>query len=215
MLEIRVLELLCSRLCHDLISPVGAIRNGLEVLEETEESGGDFREEAIKLIEHAAAQADGRLRLFRLAYGQAGRQASGFSDARTAAQAWFAVGRVKLLWPAAATPDALAPRRGVVKSILNIVVLADEVLTHGGEISVGGVGDAESGEIKIVAIGRPGALSDELRAALYGETPAVNLTPRAVHAYAAGMFLRACNIDCVVEPSPGERLTFRLIWRPV
>lgn len=212
MVDIRVLELACSRLCHDLVSPVGAIRNGLEILEETGEDGGDFRDEAIRLIEHAAAQADGRLRVFRLAYGSAGRNASGFHDARAAAQAWFATGRVRLDWPAGTPPDATAQRRGVVKAALNFIVLADEALTHGGEVSLSGRGDDLGGEIAVTAVGRPGALSDELRAALDGRTAVEDLSPRAVHACAAGLFLRSAGLACAVDATPGERLVFRLSW---
>lgn len=209
MIELRTLELLCSRLCHDLISPVGAIRNGIEILEECDEGGGDgFRGEAVQLINHAAGQADGRLRLFRLAYGQAGREAAGFADARVAAQAWFGAGRTKLDWPPGAVPESAAKRRGVVKALLNTLVLADETLTHGGVVAVSGGED----RLTVVAEGRPGTLNGELRAALEGRTTAVDLTPRAVHAFIAGVFLRASQINLTLEEQPGERVRFDLRW---
>ena len=213
MIEIRALELLCSRLCHDLISPVGAIRNGVEILEECGEAGGgDFRGEAIQLIDHAAGQADGRLRLFRLAYGQAGGESVSFTDARAAAQAWFSSGRTKLIWPAGMPPDALAQRRGAVKAILNTLVLADEALTYGGVISVEGAGGVASGELTVSAEGRPGTLSDELRSALSGETSVADLKPRGVHAFIAGALLRSYGISVAVNETPGERVAFRLTW---
>lgn len=211
MIDIRALELLCSRLCHDLISPVGAIRNGMEIIAEGEENGGSFQEEALQLINHAADQADARLRLFRLAYGQAGRETSGFGDARSAAQAWFATGRTKLDWPAGEPPDGVAKRRGVAKLALNLLVLADEALTHGGVIRVRGGGSATSGELLVQAEGRPGALSEELRSALNSVPPA-ELTPRSIHAYITGMFLRAYEIGVEIESDPGERLRLRLHW---
>lgn len=210
MIELRALELLCSRLCHDLVSPVGAIRNGVEILEECDDGGvGDgFRGEAIQLINHAAGQADGRLRMFRLAYGQAGRETASFSDARVAAQGWFGTGRTKLDWPLGAVPDSAARRRGVVKALLNTLVLADETLTHGGVVSVAGDED----RLTIIAEGRPGAVSEELRAALDGRTAAADLTPRAVHAYIAGVFLRAAQIGLAIDQQAGERVRFNLSW---
>lgn len=211
MIELRALELLCSRLCHDLVSPVGAIRNGLEILEECDADGGGsdgFRGEAIQLINHAAGQADGRLRMFRLAYGQAGREAAGFADARVAAQAWFGAGRTKLDWSPGAVPDSAAKRRGVVKALLNVLILADETLTHGGVVAVAG-GDARA---VVTAEGRPGTLNQELRAALEGRTLAADLTPRAVHAFVAGIFLRAAQIGLTIEEQPGERVRFNLGW---
>lgn len=211
MIELRALELLCSRLCHDLVSPVGAIRNGLEILEECDEGGGGsdgFRGEAIQLINHAAGQADGRLRMFRLAYGQAGREAAGFADARVAAQAWFSAGRTKLDWGPAAIPDSAAKRRGVVKALLNVLILADETLTHGGVVAVAG----GEGRADVVAQGRPGTLNQDLRAALEGRTAAADLSPRAVHAFVAGLFLRTAHIALAIEEQPGERVRFSLGW---
>ena len=61
-LDMRVVELLCSRLCHELVSPVGAINNGVELIEEM---GAEMADEAIGLIAHSADQASRRLRLLR------------------------------------------------------------------------------------------------------------------------------------------------------
>jgi histidine phosphotransferase ChpT len=95
-MDIRVAELLCSRLCHELVSPVGAINNGVELIEEM---GEDMAEEAIALISHSAGQAARRLRLLRLAYGAAGGEgAVGFADAQQAATAYFADGKISLDW---------------------------------------------------------------------------------------------------------------------
>ena len=68
-----VLELLASRICHDLISPVGAVNNGVEFLEEM---GADAGAEAIQLIAHSARQASVRLQAFRICYGTGGRDSN-------------------------------------------------------------------------------------------------------------------------------------------
>ena len=94
-LDIRVVELLCSRLCHELISPVGAINNGVELIEEM---GAEMADEAIGLIAHSADQASRRLRLLRLAYGTAGSDKSGLAEAAQAAEGYFAGSKIKLEW---------------------------------------------------------------------------------------------------------------------
>src|SRR3954468_5609680 len=95
-LDIRVVELLSSRLCHELISPVGAINNGVELIEEM---GAEMADEAIGLIAHSADQASRRLRLLRLAYGTAGSDKSNLTEVAQAADGYFAGGKIKLEWP--------------------------------------------------------------------------------------------------------------------
>lgn len=215
-IDIRVLELLASKICHDLVSPVGAIRNGLELIEEMqedEEGGtvGGFLGEAVKLIDHSSAQADRRLRVFRLAYGVAGRDQKGFGDARAAATGWLDGGRTKLDWPERVPSDMIAYRRGVVKTLLNLVLLADEALTHGGLITVTGEGTEESGRLTVTAAGRPGALNPASAAALAG-TAAADLTPRTVHAYATGRFAEDDGFRLAVTPDGPDRLVFTADW---
>ncbi|MBP2228483.1 histidine phosphotransferase ChpT [Azospirillum agricola] len=215
-IDIRVLELLASKLCHDLVSPVGAIRNGLELIEEMQDDedgapAGGFVGEAVKLIDHSSLQADRRLRVFRLAYGVAGRDQKGFGDARNAAAGWLDGGRTKLDWPERVPSDMIAYRRGVVKTLLNLVLLADEALTHGGIIRVTGEGTEESGRLTVTAEGRPGALNPATAAALAG-TEAAELTPRSVHAYLAGRFAEDDGFRIAVTPSGPDRLVLTADW---
>lgn len=217
-LDIRVLELLASRICHDLVSPVGAIRNGLELIEEMqdeEEEGGaapGFFGEAISLIDHSSSQADRRLRVFRLAYGAGGREQKGFADARSAAAGWLDGGRTRLDWPAGVPADTVAWRRGVVKALLNTVLLADEALTHGGTVSVSGEGTEAGGRLIVAAEGRPGALNPDSQAALAGITPAASLSPRSIHAYITGRLAEDDGITITATPSGPDRLVFTIGW---
>src|SRR5580700_4198072 len=96
-IDIRVLELLSSKICHDLVSPVSAINNGVELIEDI---GGSVVEEAMKLIGDSAAHASRRLKLFRMAYGRAGSDESlGVKDVRQVAEQYMAGGKVALSWP--------------------------------------------------------------------------------------------------------------------
>ena len=80
-ISVRVAELLCSRLCHDLISPVAALNNGMELLsDDSAEMIGDVAE----LLTFSAAQASTRLQFYRVAYGLGGDQAQAVSIADAA-----------------------------------------------------------------------------------------------------------------------------------
>lgn len=216
-IDIRVLELLASKVCHDLVSPVGAIRNGLELIEEMqdEEDGapsGGFFGEAVKLIDHSSAQADRRLRVFRLAYGLAGRDQKGFGDARAAAAGWLDGGRTALDWPERVPSDMIAYRRGVVKTLLNLVLLADEALTHGGTVTVAGEGSEETGRLTVTAAGRPGALKPDTATALTGTAAVADLSPRTVHAYLTGRFAEDDGFRLAVTPAGPDRLVLTAEW---
>lgn len=183
--DFSLLEMLCSRLCHDLVGPIGAISNGVELMEEMGEEMGD---EALRLIADSATQAATRLRLFRLAYGAAGSQAD-LSDtlAREVLAAWFAGGRVTLDW---ALSVALPARRGVLKLVLNMALLAEECLPQGGLLTVT-AGAAPGGRetVALLASGRGAAVRPENMALLRpadggtGMSAAAELTPRTAQAF--------------------------------
>lgn len=215
-LDIRVVELLASRFCHDLVSPVGAIRNGLELIEEMNGDDGEpnpaFLGEAIKLIDHASLQADRRLRVFRLAYGMAGHGPRGFADTRNAIQGWVEGSRIALDWPDSIPSERAAARAGIAKVLLNTLVLAGESLTHGGAVAVAGDGGPDGGGLTVTARGRPGGLSPEAAAALAGSTPPDGLTARTIHPYITGRFAEACGVRLSVAPAGPETLIFTLAW---
>ena len=113
--SLRVASLLASRLCHDLIGPLGAVDNGLELIAEE----GSMAEEALALAQRSAKRAAGRLRYFRYAFGAAGEDASfGTSEARGLAQTLLHTGESQLAWPAGGD-DILRP--GACRLVLNMI----------------------------------------------------------------------------------------------
>lgn len=198
-LEVRVLELLVSRLCHDLISPVGAINNGVELMEEM---GEDMAGEAIGLIAQSGRQAAGRLQCFRVAYGAAGGQAGmGWKEARAMAEGWLTGGKVKLDWAISQGDWPADPPAGAVKLLLNAVMLADEALSYGGVVTV----DSASGAFLVKAKGRAADLGADRLAALAGRAALADLSPKTVHAYAAGIFSRHYRLPLDLRSvDPGE-----------
>jgi len=133
--------LMCSRICHDIISPVGAINNGLELLED---EGAD--EAAMELIRSSAHSAAARLQFFRIAFGAAGSAGVQIDtgDAEAVAKSWIACEKPEMKWNC---DRALLPKNQV-KLILNLLVVANASIPRGGEIDCT-VEDALTGAPKI------------------------------------------------------------------
>src|SRR3984893_10671340 len=114
--------LLCSRVCHDLISPAGAIVNGLEVLEEA--SDEETRTFALELIKKSARMASARLQFCRIAFGAAGSASAqiDLGDAESVARGFIEDDKVKLAWH---LPRALMPKNQV-KLLLNMLLVATQ-----------------------------------------------------------------------------------------
>ncbi len=94
--DLKLSALLCSRLCHDLISPIGAVNNGIGVM--MEDGNEDMREQALDLVAFSAGEAVRRLQYYRLTFGSPGGTSAslGLEDARKAAQGLLSEGRVIL-----------------------------------------------------------------------------------------------------------------------
>ena len=165
--QIKFIELLCSRLCHDLISPIGAINNGLEFLEQ--ESDQNSRD-AIQLISKSATQAADKLAYYRVALGTAG---SGdlmqfnlvldliekLGNGRNIEIEWFGV-------EAYATSN-IGKSSG--KLILNLTLVAFDVLPRGGHAKVTLSGDAVTPNIIISVSGDKCSLHNEVKSVLVSE----------------------------------------------
>src|SRR6202790_495291 len=116
--------LLCSRVCHDLISPTGAIVNGLEVLEE-KDSDEETKTFALDLIKKSAKTASARLQFCRLAFGAAGSSAAqiDLGDAEAMARV-FLDEKTKVSWR---LPRVLLPKNQV-KLLLNMLIIAGQTI---------------------------------------------------------------------------------------
>lgn len=143
--------LLCSRVCHDIISPVGAIANGLELLEEDGTDEGT-REIAMDLIKSSATNASAKLQFARIAFGAAGSAGADIDtgDAQGVAQGYFAnEKKTTLEWSG---ERALMPKNKV-KFLLNMLLVALHAIPRGGVISAGFEDPNGSPSFKVVATG--------------------------------------------------------------
>lgn len=127
-----LVTLLGSRICHDLISPIGAINNGLELLEM---AGGPSGPE-IALMRESVQNASARIRFFRIAFGAAGDQNIGAGEITDILSDLFGTGRLALQW----SPEAPQPRSALRLAFLAILCL-ESALPYGGEITVSQEGD--------------------------------------------------------------------------
>lgn len=129
--QLEFAALLCSRLCHDLISPVAALSNGLEVLGEEEDEG--MRAHAMEVIGASLAQARARLIFARLAYGAATSMGKtiALEEARAVAADLLASTKATLSWD---VPEDAAPK-DQVRLLLNLVLLGSEAVPRGGEVA--------------------------------------------------------------------------------
>lgn len=197
-------SLLCSRLCHDLISPVGSLYNGVELL--ADENDPEMRARCMELLADSARQTANKLKFFRLAFGAAG----GFGDqvdpreAQAALEGLFgADSRMVIHWllgPALLSKTA-------IKVLLNLAMIGGDALLRGGDLHVGAEVTAEGTEIVIRAQGGRLLLDPELRAALEGNAGIGDVTPRAAAAWLAHCLVSESGGTIQVsEPSEGVLL---------
>lgn len=204
-LDIGVLELLASRICHDLISPVGAVHNGVEFLEETGIGQG---EEAVGLIAHSAQQAAAKLQAFRLAYGAGGRDPNikPADVQKVFADLTGADGKVTQEW----AKDVLTQENiagGYCKLLMGVMMMAIECLPKGGKVSV----SLEGGKTAVIAEGTDAAPRPRVREALDRSLPIDSIDPRLVHPYVLSALAESYDfrIECP-EQSPAKKAVFLL-----
>lgn len=194
--DMRVMELLCSRLCHDLVGPVGAVNNGIELIAETR---GDVQYEATQMIAHSAQEALGRLEFFRMAFGLSGggEGTVSFAQGRKLAQG-FLDSHLALEWaqddnlPWADTQKSVP--KDIVKVILNMILLARDCLPRGGVISVSMAMMPEGLGIALMCRGQNAKVRDDIDHALQKGFAAVDLTAQTVHAYFYARLIEELNI---------------------
>ncbi|HKT19780.1 MAG TPA: histidine phosphotransferase family protein [Stellaceae bacterium] len=189
--DLRVLELLSSRLCHELISPVGAINNGIELMGEDDP---DFVKDATKLIANSARSAGNRLNFYRFAYGS-GRAGTG----REVTLGLLEGGKARCEWGEAVSALPVEWQR----LACNMVVLAAEALPRGGSIEVGAA--AGKPGLSVKAAGDSVNIAAEMRAALDGSVAVADLTARSVHAYYTARLAEALDVRLrLAEPQAGS-----------
>jgi len=202
--DMRVLELLTARLCHELSAPIAAINNGTELLAEEDPddpgptSGTSFVRDAAALIGNSARRAGGRLQFYRFAYGFGGRGALAGPAPHELALSFFAESRIACDY----SDYVRALPSDWQKLACNLLPIGAETLPRGGRLVL------TDDPLNLEAVGEAADLSPELRSALMLTMPIAELTPRTVQAFFAGLLAKALGCRLIGTAEPGRvRLT--------
>lgn len=178
--SVDLAALLCSRLCHDLLSPVGAMSNGLELL--ADENDPAMKQQCMELLGQSAKTSTDKLKFFRLAYGAAG----GFGEMVEVAEPKAVIDaliadkkRVDVSW----AMDAAKLPKDAVKVMLNFAHMALDTLVRGGTLDIGAEMVGGNSEIVVRAAGAKIAFDESIGKALEGNLPAEELSSRTAPAH--------------------------------
>ena len=192
---LELAALLCSRVCHDLISPVGAIVNGLEVLDDNPKP--EDREFALDLIRKSAKTASARLQFCRLAFGAAGSSGAqiDLSDAQTMARGHLEDSKTTIAWN---LPRLLLPKNKV-KLLLNMLVIAQQTIPRGGVLTVDAVGEGDAMGFRVAASGLNARMPQNI-ADLLSSGHASAIDAHAVQPYYTRLLAQSCGLRVVLAP---------------
>lgn len=180
MLDMRVVQLLHSRLCHDLVGPVGAVNNGLEL---AGEMGGSLDSEAMDLVRSSARQVTDRLQFFRIAFGLALGAVKTNRDVKALLTPAVIGEKNQLIWPEEELEGDWPYGDQAVKLLLNMVHLAGECVPRGGEIEIFVEPEEGGAKITVTSAGQGARVEATVLEALLGRTAIEELTPRSAIGY--------------------------------
>lgn len=183
--------LLCSRVCHDLISPVGAIMNGLEVMEEDKDDA-ETKTFAMDLIKKSARTASAKLQFCRLAFGAAGSAGAQIDsgDAEKVTRGLIEDEKTKISWN---LPRVLMPKNRV-KLLLNMMLIAGQTIPRGGVITVDPIGEGEAMSFKVRSTGTNARLPQAVSGLLKGQPGEHAVDAHAIQPFYTGLLARECGL---------------------
>jgi len=198
--DLELAALVSSRICHDVINPISAIANGLELLgEEPDEA---MREAAMDLIRKSTAQASAKIQFARLAFGAGGSAGAeiDLGDAERVARDFIeGTGKHQISWqgPAVTLP------KDKVKLLLNLIALGIVALPRGGALNVEIAGSPPAVSFTVRAKGEAARLTDQVKSLLSG-TNGVAVDAHSIQPYYASRVAAAAGMTVMVETSEGE-----------
>lgn len=186
--DLDLAALLCSRVCHDVISPVGAIANGLELMDDPE-TDAELRATALDMVRSSAKTATAKLKFCRIAFGAAGSAGAliDLTEAGEVARAFVGEEKVKLDWQA---PRENRPKQEV-KLLLNMLLMALAGIPRGGVVTV----TADGQNLSVKAKGERAKINDGLASALNGTVDLTTLDARLVQPYYARILAVAAGMS--------------------
>ena len=182
--------LLCSRVCHDLISPVGAIVNGLEVLEEGKDDA--TRDFALDLIRKSARTASAKLQFCRIAFGAAGSAGAQIDtgDAESISRGILEDDKTKLAWN---LPRRLLAKNRV-KLLLNMLLIAGQAIPRGGTLTIEPIGAGETMGFKVSAAGANAKIPQGMPGLLTANASANAIDAHRIQPFYTALLAKDCKL---------------------
>ncbi|MAF47699.1 MAG: histidine phosphotransferase [Rhodospirillaceae bacterium] len=203
----RVTELLCSKICHDLISPVGAINNGIELL--TDLTSG-MQEDAVSLIGDSSRQVASRLAYFRHAFGGWGDGAAAeFGTIRRLVESHSNDNRMDLSWRQK-PDDGDVVEKHAGKILLNLVLLAGECARRSATLEIAFAAPLDNLKLEIKLTGDRCALHPETRTGFDQDLGAEDLTVRNVVAFYSGQIAQANRLVLKYSDESPDSIEFNV-----
>ena len=198
--ELDFSAFLVSRVCHDLVGPLGAVVNGLEVLEDERDAA--MRADALKIVTSSAEQALSRIQFMRIAFGAAGSAGAelDLGEVGRLSAGLFSGSKIVLHWEAA----AINWPKDWAKLLMNATLLAADCLPRGGTVRVNISGDAATPAFKVHATGAHARVQEEVERAVRGETSAGPLDARGIQPFLTHKLARSLNAGLTLTSGEGR-----------
>ena len=206
LVDLLVAQLLCARLCHDLVGPAGAVNAGLELMQEAPAG------EALELAARSGRQVVRRIAFYRAAFGLGGSaEGADLAEARALAAGFLADGRVTLDWSveAASAERRLAPAGA--RLILNLVLLGVDSLPRGGTVGVHVVDLEEGLGVAILASGKGARMRSYVHAAMRPDASAAELSARSVQGYLTRLLAEGLGSAVEVSADAADQVRLALV----
>ncbi len=206
--DLKLAALLCTRLCHDLVGPVGAINNGLELLDDD----GGLDAEVMGLIRRSGRETARRLQFFRAAFGIAGGNKRGFSSVSDIAAQFFDGGKIALDWSGAAPAPFPANEDACAQIVLNLLLCGAETLPRGGRLSVRIAAEGDAVVLSVTASGPTIKIDDDLETRLDGRATVATIDARRVQPHFTACLAAALggNVELAAQGEGAVELRARI-----
>lgn len=209
-IDLKILETLSSKICHDLVNPISAINNGVELLEDSS-NDGNFSKEAIKMVEFSGDQASKRLQIFRYAYGQL---LSGTGTPLTkiveTINSFLSSSRISVEFPINFAASPLMKKDGFLRLLINAVLFSFEIMQIAGTITVQDDISVDGEALSLHIFGKHKDINAEILSGLQGRSNANDVSVQSITAYLLGCYARQHGATVALEVTDEINMTLKL-----
>ena len=191
--KIKLLELMSSRMFHDLAGPIGAVSNSIEFLEE---DNPNIKEKALSIIKSSACESIARLKFFRQAYGTVGEREVYLVNLREVVDEFVSSSKIKVKWTIEDRPINCY----VAKSVLNLIIIAMGCLIHGGVVEI----EQLEKDVKLSLQGNNCGFNDNTKYLLSGDIANITLTSANIQIYYTNIMIEEARSELRINKKDEE-----------